>query len=73
MAITQDIYQSFDKGYKVRSVPLDISKAFDQVWHEYLIFKLKQNGILSNLVSLIIDFEKQKAKGSFKWSISFMG
>ena len=45
IAITHEIYQSFDAGYKVRGVFLDISKAFDKVWHEGLIFKLKQNCI----------------------------
>ena len=30
-AITHEIFQSFDEGFEVRSVFLDISKAFDKV------------------------------------------
>ena len=64
IAITHKIYQSFDAGYEVRGVFLDISKAFDKVWHEGLIFKLKQNGISGKLLNSIKDFlknRKQKA------------
>ena len=32
LSITHEIYKSFDDGYKVRGVFLDISKAFDKVW-----------------------------------------
>ena len=41
LAITHEMYKSFDDGFEVRGVFLDISKAFDKVWHEGLIFKLK--------------------------------
>ena len=59
IAITHEIYQSFDACYEVRGVFLDISKAFDKVWHEGLIFKLKQNGI-SGKLNLIKDFLKNR-------------
>ena len=35
-----------------------ILKAFGNVWHECLIFTLKQSKILGNLLSVSIDFEK---------------
>ena len=35
---------------------LDISKAFDKVWHEGLIFKLKQNGIEGVLLTLLTSY-----------------
>ena len=41
ISITHEIYQSFDDGFEVRGVFLDISKAFDKVWHNGLIYKLK--------------------------------
>ena len=34
LSITHEIYKSFDDGWKVRSAFLDISKAFDKVWHQ---------------------------------------
>ena len=45
LPITQDIFTSFDNGLEVRGVFLDMSKAFDKVLHDGLIYKLKQNGI----------------------------
>ena len=60
MSITHDIYQSLDQGYEVRGVFLDISKAFDKVWHKGLIHKLKQNGIGGPLLKILTDFLKSR-------------
>ena len=40
IAITHEIYKSFDDGHEVRGVYLDISNAFDKVWHGGLLLKL---------------------------------
>ena len=58
LSINHDIFTSFDNGLEVRGVFLDIFKAFDKVWHDGLIYKLKQNGIKDKLLCLLIDFLK---------------
>ena len=60
LSTTHKIYQTFDEGFDVRSVFLDISKAFDKVWHNGLIFKLKQNGISGNLINLLSNFLRNR-------------
>ena len=60
LSITYNIYKSFDDGYEVRGVFLDISKAFDKVWHYGLIFKLQENGISGNLLKVLKYFLTNK-------------
>ena len=55
-SVTQDILNSLYQGLEVRGVFLDISKAFDKVWHEGLIYKLQQNGISGELMNVLTDF-----------------
>ena len=45
LSITHDNFTSFDNCLEVRRVFLDINEAFDKVWHDGLIYKLKQNGM----------------------------
>ena len=54
LAITHKIFQSFDCNppLEVRSVFLDISKAFEKVWHEGLLYKLKSMGFSGELYNL---------------------
>ena len=41
---------------ETRAVFLDISKAFDKVWHEGILSKLKRNGIGRALLELIRNY-----------------
>ena len=53
----------FDDRLEVKYVFLDISKAFDKVGHEGLIYKLRRNGICGNLIQLLLsllDSKKQQ-------------
>ena len=56
LSITNEISTSFDNGLEVRGAFLDISKTFDEVCHERLIFKLKLNGISGDLLHILSDF-----------------
>ena len=56
LSITHDIYVSFENQSETRAVFLDISKAFDKVWHDGLIYKLHCSGIDGNLLKLLSSF-----------------
>ena len=58
LSIVHNIYTAFDAypTLESRGVFLDMSKAFDKVWHEGLIFKLKSMGISDALLDLIGSF-----------------
>ncbi|VDI74910.1 Hypothetical predicted protein [Mytilus galloprovincialis] len=56
ITITHEIYKSLDSGKDVCTIFLDVSKAFDKVWHKGLIFKLKQFGICGSLLSLVENY-----------------
>ena len=49
------IYSSFDchPSLEVRSIFLDISKAFDRVWYEGLLYKIQSIGISGTPLNLI--------------------
>ena len=62
ITITNEIHKTFDQGNELRAVFLDISKAFDRVWHEGLIFKLKQLGIECEAIAIIESFLKDRVQ-----------
>ena len=55
IAIAPSIFGAFDgnPSLEVRGVSLDLSKAFDRVWHDGLFYKLKSDETEGNLFKLI--------------------
>ena len=60
LSIIHEIQTAFDENPAgdVRGIFLDISKAFDKVWHESLLYKLKTYGIDGQLLSLLENYLK---------------
>ena len=45
LSINHEILSASDMGIEVLGIFLDISKVFDKVWHDGLIFKQRQNDV----------------------------
>ena len=56
LSITHEIYKAFDQGNEIRAVFLDISKAFDTVWHSGLLHKLQNIGVEGDMIKIIKSF-----------------
>ena len=50
---------------EVRGIFLNISKTFDKVWHDGLIFKLRQNGICGEMINILEDFLSDRKQRVF--------
>ena len=60
LSINHEILNAFDKGLEVGGIFFDISKAFNKVWHDGLIFKLRQNGISGDIINILRDFLRNR-------------
>ena len=54
--VSDRIARAFNRSGSTRAVALDISKAFDRVWHAGLLHKLKSYGISGQIFGLITSF-----------------
>ena len=78
LSITHKIYSSFDNvpSLETRAVFLHLSKAFDRVWHEGLLYKLECIGISGKLLSLLCNFltnRQQRDGKNSSWLTSRSG
>ena len=62
--LVHEIHQTFEnpKSLVVRAVFLGISKAIGKVWHDGLIFKLKQNGVSGCLFMFLQNYLNNRKK-----------
>ena len=62
LSLTHLCYQAFDcnPSLEARVVFLDISKAFDKVWHDGLLLKLKMNGIDGKLLEVMKSYLSER-------------
>ena len=54
--ITERIFRALDRCGETKSVALDISKAFDRVWHQGLLQKIQSYGISGQVFSVVKSF-----------------
>ena len=54
--IVHEIYEALEEGSEMRAIFLDISKAFDRVWHRGLIAKLRTIGVEGILLNWFISY-----------------
>ena len=60
-----------DSSLDTKAIFLDLSKAFDKVWHAGLIYKLRSYGITGNVLNLLrnyLDGRKQRVVVNGTWS-----
>ena len=54
--LTERIARSLNSSGATRAISLDISKAFDRVWHSGLLHKLKAYGVTGEILNIISSF-----------------
>ena len=61
LSITHEIYKAFDgnPSLEIRGVFLDVSKAFDKVWHEGLLLCGVEGGLYNILVNYLQDCKQR--------------
>ena len=61
LLLTQEIEDAFQRKHKVASVFFDMSKAFDKVWREGLLLKVRECGISGKMFSWIKSYLHERS------------
>ena len=56
MRLVQDAYNGFNDGESTMAILIDMEKAYDSVWREWLLYKLFNMGIVGRVWQWIFSF-----------------
>ena len=70
IGLVNDIHRAFDStnALEVRAIFLDISKAFDKVCHDGLIFEMRKNGVSGRLLKFYHNYLNNRKQCVVPWA-----
>ena len=60
ISINHKILNAFDKEFEVHGIFIDITKAFEKVWHDDLSLKQRKNGVSRDIINIFSRISAQK-------------
>ena len=67
--VSDRIARAFNRSGATQAVALDISKAFDRVWHAGLLHKLESDGVSGQIFGLVSSFVSNSHAGVYEGSV----
>ena len=61
MRLIDEVHKAINNKQFTLSDMIDLEKAFDLVWHEGLLYKMKQLGFRGNVLKFLEDFLKDRS------------
>ena len=60
MRLADDVHKSINNKQFTLAVIIDLQRAFDLVWHDGLLYKIKKLGLEGNIFKFIRDFLRNR-------------
>ena len=60
LSINHECINSFKKGLEVRGIFLDISRLLTRLWHDSLIFNLRQNDLSGDIINILREYLRNR-------------
>ena len=60
ISINHKILNAFDKEFDVHGIFIDITKAFEKVWHDDLSLKQLKNGVSRDIINILREFLRKR-------------